>query len=130
MDDMLILTIVLSAEAFIFILAMLYLNWKQGKVRKELELKAFIAQSFEEWPVESALNDWFEAATSEGLAQYALNDWFKTATSEGLAKYALEDWLKSALAKWPVRDVLKEQIRDIVEAEVRKQLLDARLKAA
>ena len=113
MDDTLILAIVLSAEMFALILAMAYLNWQQSKKRKEWELRDFIAQSLEEWPVDRALNDWL-----------------KTATSEGLAKYTLDDWLKVALTNWQVREVLREQIREVVESEVRSQLLDAKLKAA
>ena len=113
MDDMLIPTIVLSAEAFVFILVMIYLNWKWGKERKKRELKDFIAQSIADWPVEGALNDWL-----------------KTAAGEGLAKYALQDWLKAEVASWPVREVLREQISEIVESEVRRQLLDAKLEAA
>ncbi len=113
MDDMLVLTIVLGAQASAFIIAMLYMIWKPTKEEKERELKDFIAESFEGWPVETALNDWL-----------------KTATSKGQAKYVLEDWLKTALGSWKVKEALREQINDIVEAEVRKQLLEARLKAA
>ena len=113
MDDTLILTIVLIAWAFVAILVMLYFQWEWSKERKERELKHLIAESLQDWPVEKALNDWL-----------------KTATSKGLPKYTLEDWLKIALTDWQVRDVLKKQIDEIVEAEVRRQLLDARLKAA
>lgn len=113
MDDMWILAIVLSAEAFVFILVMLYSSWKLSKVQREWKLKKFIAQSIEDWPVERALNEWLE-----------------TATTEGLAKYTLDDWLKAALTNWQVKDVLRKQIREVVEVEVRRQLLDANLKAA
>lgn len=130
MDDTMILTTVLSAQALVFILAMLYLNWKQAKERKERDLKNFIAQSLEDWPVERALNDWFETATSDWKVKGALDDWLKTEISEGLTKHTLENWLKTELAKWPVKDVLRKQICEIVEIEVRRQLLDASLKAA
>ena len=113
MEDMWILTIVLSAEMFVFTLVLLYMSWKSGIERRERELKHFIAQSLAEWPVERALNDWL-----------------KTAISEWPAKYTLQDWLKAEVASWPVKDVLREQISEIVESEVRRQLLDAKLKAA
>ncbi|MCY3911412.1 MAG: hypothetical protein OXF99_07840 [bacterium] len=96
MDDMSIIAIIFSAQAFVFILVMAPMTWKQAKERKERELRDFIAQSFEEWPV----------------------------------KTALEDWLKTALANWPVNNVLREQVSEIVETEVRRQLLDAKIKAA
>lgn len=88
-------------------------DWKSGKERKEREMKDFIAQSIADWPVERALNDWL-----------------KTAVGEGTAKYTLQDWLKTEVASWPVREVLREQISEIVEGEVRRQLLDAKRKAA
>ncbi len=113
MDDTLILTIVFCAWGLAAILVMLYSQWKWNKEQKERELKRFIAESLQDWSVERALNDWL-----------------KTATSKGLAKYTLEDWLKTALASWPVREELRKQIGEIVEAEVRRQLLDANRKAA
>ena len=130
MDDTLILTIVFCAWGLAAILVMLYFQWKWSKEQKERELKRFIAESLQDWPVERVLNDWFENAASEGRAKYTLNDWLETATTEGLAKYTLEDWLKTALASWPVREELRKQIGEIVEAEVRRQLLDANRKAA
>ncbi|MYB11442.1 MAG: hypothetical protein F4Y28_15910 [Acidimicrobiia bacterium] len=130
MDDMWILAIVLSAEAFVFILVMLYWTWERSKEQKELELKKFIAQSLEDWPIEQALSDWLETATSEGRARFILNDWLKAEISEGLTKYTLDDWLKVALTNWQVRDLLRKQIREVVEVEVRRQLQDANLKAA
>ena len=130
MDDTLILTIVFCAWGLAAILVMLYFQWEWSKEQKERELKKFIAESLQDWPVERALNDWFETAASEGRAKYTLEDWLKTAVDNGRAKYTLEDWLKTALTDWQVRDVLKKQIDEIVEAEVRRQLLDARLKAA
>ncbi len=130
MDDMWILAIVLSAEAFVFILVMLYWSWERSKEQKEMELKKFIAQSLEEWPVDRALNDWLETATTEGRARFILNDWLKAEISEGLTKYTLDDWLKVALTNWQVKDLLREQISEVVEMEVRSQLLDAKLKAA
>ncbi len=147
MDDTLILTIVFCAWGLAAILVMLYFQWKWSKEQKERELKEFIAESLQDWPVERSLNDWFETAAtegrarstledwlktaiSEGRARYTLNDWLETATTEGMAKYTLEDWLKTALASWPVREELRKQIGEIVEAEVRRQLLDANLKAA
>ncbi len=147
MDDTLILTIVFCAWGLAAILVMLYFHWIWSKEQRERELKKFIAESLQDWPVERALNDWFETAasegrarytledwlktaTSEGRAKYTLNDWLETATTEGLAKHRLENWLKTALASWPVREELRKQIGDIVESEVRRQLLDARLKSA
>ena len=113
MDDMWILGIIFSAQALIFILAMAHLNWQQAKMRKERELREFIAQSLEEWPVEQALIEWLNAA---------LVNWPVERT--------LEDWLKTSLDKWPANEVLRKQIREVVEVEVRRQLLDANLKAA
>ena len=110
----------LSGVMFVGLVGLIVLTFRTRKCSRELakmqeqrDLQDFIAQSLGEWPVEKALNSWFE-----------------TATSEGLAKYTLEDWLKTALTNWQVRDVLRNQISDIVETEVRNQLLDARLKAA
>ena len=113
MDDALILTIVFCAWGLAAILVMLFFHWIWSKEQREWELKKFIAESLQDWPVERALNDWFEAAANEGRA-----------------RYTLDDWLKTALTNWQVRDVLEKQISSIVESEVRKQLLDARLKAA
>ena len=130
MDDTLILAIIFSAQALVFILAMVHLNWRQAKKRKDRELREFIAQSLEDWPIERALSDWLETATTEGRARFILNDWLKAEISEGLTKYTLDDWLKVALTNWQVKDLLREQIREVVESEVRSQLLDAKLKAA
>ncbi|WP_419847674.1 hypothetical protein [Candidatus Poriferisocius sp.] len=147
MDDVWALTVMTGILGVAIFLMSFYKEWKWKKERKEWELKDLIAESLQDWPVESALNDWFETAVSEGRAKYPLNDWFETAVSEGRAKYTLEDWLKAeidkgsvkytledwlktALTDWQVREVLKKQIGEIVEAEVRRQLLDAKLKAA
>ena len=96
MDDVWILTIVLGAGALVLTLVMLYSSWKLGKEQRDLELKKFIAQSLEEWPIERALSDWLETATTEGRARFILNDWLKAEISEGLTKYTLDDWLKAA----------------------------------